>query len=209
MFFNHEERISLDCPYHKSDDPKHHSDGKVSPYAFKAYAIKRAIEEGYENIIWMDSAVYPTKSIDDFISHIEKNGYIFFDNIGFTIGDYTSDACLKNFSWSREKSFNHPMIMACIMGLSTKSTEAMLFFKSYLSAANDQISFPGSWHNHNGEVSSDMRCKGHRHDQSAASIIIADLNLKITNAQDTFFAYDSHKGILKVADSVCLWSQAL
>jgi hypothetical protein len=209
MFFQHEEQIHHNCPYHRSNDEKHHADGKVSPYGFKPWAIQKAIEAGYETIIWMDSAVYPTKPIDDFISHIQKHGYIFFDNIGFTVGDYTSDVCLNNFNWTRDKAFKHPMIMACVMGFSTKSEAAMQFQKSYLHASTDRISFPGSWNNHNGEVSADMRVKGHRHDQSVASIIIADMNLTITNAQETFFAYTSHKGILKVSDTVCMWSEGM
>lgn len=209
MFFNHEENISLQCPYHKSDDASHHAAGKVVPYAFKAFAIKKAIDEGYENIIWMDAAVYPSQNITKFIEHIEHHGYIFFDNIGFSIGDYTSDPCLEKWGWSRDKAFKSPMIMACLMGINTKSGDAMKWFHQYYEAAKDGVSYPGSWHNTNGEVSEDMRVKGHRHDQSVASIIIADMNLKITNAQETFFAYTSHKGVLKVADTVCLWSEGI
>jgi hypothetical protein len=209
MFFNHEEHISLDCPYHKSEDPAHHAAGRVVPYAFKAYAMKKAIDAGYENIIWMDSAVYPSKDINPFIDYIEQKGYIFFDNIGFSIGDYTSDACLKKWNWSRDRAFRHPMIMACLMGINTKSADAMRWFYQYYEAAKDGVSYHGAWHNHNGEVSEDMRVKGTRHDQSVASIIIADMGMKITNAQETFFAYTSHKGVLKVADSVCLWSEGI
>jgi hypothetical protein len=207
-FYNHEEHISGDCPYHKSDDPNLHARGRVVPYAFKAYAIKRAVDEGYENIIWMDAAVYASKDITPFIAEIEKVGYAFFDNIGFSVGDYTSDKCLENFKWTREKAFNAKMIMACVMGINTKSQEAMEFFKAYYDASRDG-SYLGSWHNTNGEVSEDLRVKGHRHDQSAASIIIHDLGLAILNAQETFFAYSSHKGILKISESVCLWSEGI
>lgn len=209
LFFNHEENIDGKCPYHKSDDPKQHASGKVVPYAFKAWAIKKAIDMGYENIIWMDAAVYTTKNIDSFIEYIEKNGYCFFDNIGFSIADYTSDACLNNFEMTRDEAFESKMIMACLFGLNTRSSEAMQFFKKYFDASNDGVSYLGSWHNTNGEVSSDMRVKGHRHDQSVASIIIKQMGLKILNAQDTFFAYSQHKGILKIADSVSMWSEGI
>lgn len=209
MLYNHEIHISGDCPYHKSDDQALHAEGKVVPYGFKAYAIKRAIDEGYENIIWADAAIYASKDIAPFIEHIEREGYIFFDNVGFSVGDYTSDACLNKFGWSREKAFQKKMIMACLMGLNTKHAGAMEFFERYYLAAKDRVSYPGSWHNNNGEVSDDLRVKGHRHDQSVASIIIDDLGLNITNAQETYFAYSSHKGILKIADSVCLWSEGI
>ena len=211
MFFNHEEEIDLRfCPYHKSEDPAHHAAGRVVPYAFKAYAIKKAVESGkYENIIWMDAAVYPSRDFTAFIEHIEQHGYIFFDNIGFSVGDYTSDACLAKHGWTRDKAFQAKMIMACLMGISTKSQDAMRCYQQYFSAANDGVSYPGAWNNANGEVSEDMRVKGHRHDQSVASMIIHDLGLKITNAQDTFFAYAEHKGRLKIADTVCLWSEGI
>lgn len=209
MFFNHEEEISPTCPYHKSEDLKLHAENKVVPYGFKAHAMKKAIDLGYENIIWMDAAVYATKPLTDFINHIETNGYLFFENIGYTIGDYTGDKCLEKLGMSREDSFKQPMIMACTLAVNVHNSEAMEWFNQYYNASNDGVSYLGSWHNTNGEVSSDMRVSGTRHDQSAASIIIAKMNLKITNAQQTFFAYTSHKGILKVSDTVCLWSNGI
>jgi hypothetical protein len=209
FLYNHEEHIGGGCPYHKSEDPSLHAKGRVVPYAFKAYAIQEAIKKGYENVIWMDAAVYASKSIQPIIDHIEKNGYIFFDNIGFTVGDYTSDRCLEKHGWTREKAFDAKMIMACVFGLNTKNKEAMEFFAKYRQAADDGASYLGSWHNANGEVSSDLRVQGHRHDQSVASMIIKDLNLDIINAQKTFFAYTSHKGILPISEDVCLWSQGI
>lgn len=209
--YNHEEQIRINTeivsPYHKSDDLSLHAAGRVVPYGFKAYAIKKAQLDGYETIIWMDSAIYATKSIQPFIDHIESNGNAFFDNIGFSVGDYTSDSCLEKFGWSREKAFKKKMIMACLMGLDVTRAWEKQFVDKYYEAAQDGVSYHGSWHNHNGEVSSDMRVKGHRHDQSVASIIIDDLGMPIINAQDTFFAYESHKGVVPVSDTVCLWSR--
>jgi hypothetical protein len=209
FLYNHEEHITPSCPYHKSEDQHLHAIGRVVPYAFKAYALQEIINKGYENVIWMDAAIYASKSIQPFIDEIEKTGYAFFDNIGFTVGDYTSDRCLEKHGWTREKAFDSKMIMACVFGLNTKSKEAMEFFTKYKHAADDKVSYIGSWHNHNGEVSSDLRVQGHRHDQSVASMIIKDMNLNILNAQQTYFAYTSHKGILPISESVCLWSQGI
>lgn len=209
MFFNHESEIHNNCPYHKSDDLTHHTQGKVVPYAFKAWAMNRAINDGYENIIWMDAAIYPTKNINEFIEHIEKSGYVFFDNIGYSIGDYTSDACLDKFGWNRQKAFENKMIMACLMGINIHNEKAMEFYRRYFKAAKDGVSYHGSWFNTNGEVSSDLRVLGHRHDQSVASIILKDLEMDILNAQQTFFAYVQHKGVLAVSESVCMWSQGI
>lgn len=182
---------------------RHH---KEVPYQFKALAIKKAMEEGAELLLWCDSVVYATKSIQPIFDHIEKHGYLFFDNIGFSIGDYTSDACLSQHGMTREESFNSRMLMGCMMGFNLRDSKAQEFLDRYIKASQDGVSFMGSWTNNNLEVSTDMRCKGTRHDQSAASIIVKKMGLTLTNAQETFFAYDEHKGRMKVSDTVCTWS---
>jgi hypothetical protein len=189
--------------------PLHKGHPNCIPYAFKAYSIKKAIEEGAELLLWCDSVVYATKSIDPIFDHIKENGYIFFDNVGYSIGDYTSDACLSKFGMSREEAFNSKMIMACLMGFNLKNPIAKEFLDKYIAAASDGVSYPGDWSNQNCQVSNDMRVKGHRHDQSVASILIKQMGLKITNAQNTYFAYASHKGILNISDTVCLWSEGI
>ncbi len=189
--------------------PHHKLGADAVPYAFKALSIKKAIEEGARFILWCDSVVYATKSIDPIFEQIERDGYLFFDNIGFTIGDYTSDDCLQKHGMTREQAFNAKMIMACVMGFDTWSIPAKEFLNRYIAAADDGVSYLGDWHNNNLQVSADMRCKGHRHDQSVASIIIHQMGLKITNAQSTHFAYASHKGHVPISDSVCLWSDGI
>lgn len=179
------------------------------PYAFKAYSIKKAIEEGARYILWCDSVVYATKSIDPIFEQIKRDGYLFFDNIGFSIGDYTSDACLSRFGMSRQLAFNNKMIMACVMGFDTHNEEAKIFLNQYIKCAADGVTYHGDWTNQNCQVSNDMRVKGHRHDQSVASILIYLLGMKITRAQETHFAYASHKGVVPISDSVCLWSEGI
>lgn len=194
--------------YGHIESPLHKGPGAV-PYAFKAYSIKKAIEEGADLLLWCDSVVYATKSLTPIFDHIKKRGYLFFDNIGYSIGDYTSDACLNHYGMSREEAFNSKMIMACVMGFDLNNMTAKHFLDQYISAAADGISYPGSWTNENLQVSNDMRVKGHRHDQSVASVLIKQMGLEITRAQDTFFAYASHKGIVPIADSVGLWSEGI
>lgn len=189
--------------------PLHKGHPTAVPYAFKAHSIKKAIEEGAELILWLDSVVYATKSIQPVFDHIQEHGYLFFDNISYTIGDYTSDACLNKFGMSRDEAFKSPMIMACCMGFNIYNEQARKFLDSYILAASDGVSFHGDWTNENLQVSNDMRVKGTRHDQSVASILIKQMGLKIIRAQDTFFSYIEHKGLIPVSDSVCLWSSGI
>lgn len=194
--------------YETIGSPPHKGKDSV-PYAFKAYSIKKAMEIGYENILWMDSVVYATKPVTPLFDHINDHGYLFFDNPPFTIGDYTSDACLRYWYMNRHEAHQKKMIMACVMGFDINQPQAHRFLTLYIMAAKDGVSYHGDWFNTKGQASVDQRCKGHRHDQSVASIIIAREKMKITDAQATYFAYKSHIGVLPIADSVGLWSEGI
>ena len=196
----------IGSPPHKKEENDY--DTVVVPYAFKAHSIKKAMEEiGNEGLLlWCDSPIYATKSLQPIFKHIEKHGYLFFDNIGYSIGDYTSDACLEKFGMSRQEAFDSKMIMACVMGFDLSNPKALEFLKKYINSASDGVSYQGDWHNKHTQVSKDERVLGHRHDQSVASIIIKQMNLTITRAQSTYFAYTAHKGIVEISDSVGLWS---
>lgn len=187
----------------------HKGSADAIPYAFKAHSIKKAIDEGADLLLWCDSVVYATKSIEPIFKHIEEHGYLLFDNIGYTIGDFTSDACLEKWGMTRTEAFESKMLMACVMGFDLRNETAKKFLEKYIEAASDGVSYPGSWTNENLQVSNDMRCKGHRHDQSLASILVKQMGLTITHAQATYFAYAEHKGKIPVADSVCLWSEGI
>lgn len=178
----------------------------VIPYKFKPYAIQKAIDLGYELILWADSPIYAKQSIEPVFKHIEEHGYLFFDNIGFSLGDYTNDKTLNYFGITREESWKIKMIMACCMGFHTKKQLFQLnySFGLYASLANDL--YIGEWDNDDLTESKDRRVKGHRHDQSVMSAIIHNHGYDILKGQDTFFAYESHRQVMPIADSVCLFS---
>lgn len=179
------------------------------PYQFKPYAIQKAREEYGGLVLWCDSPVYAKKSIQPVFNYIKEHGFMFFDNIGYSVGDYTSDTCLAYFGVSREESFTIPMIMACVMGFDFANTKAGEMFDEYVKLAAEEATYKGSWSNNNCEVSSDMRVKGHRHDQSVMSLILHKHGIKPIRAQDTFFAYETHRQVMSIAESVCLFSQGI
>lgn len=187
--------------YAQIDSPKH----SEIPYAFKPYAIQKAIDQGYELILWCDSPIYAKGNIQPIFDHIEKHGYLFFDNIGYSLGDYTNDKTLEYFKISREESWNIKMIMACCMGFKEPAifSDRMLFME-YKKMAKEL--YPGEWDNQDGTESLDMRVRGHRHDQSVMSALIHKYSRKIMKGQDTFFAYEDHRKVMPIADSVCLFS---
>lgn len=203
------ERVKLINDYAHIESPFHKGTPDAVPYAFKAYSIKKAIDEGMRYILWLDSVVYATKSLTPVFNHIQEYGYLLLDNTGFSIGDYTSDACLHKWGMSRREAFDNPMIMACVMGFDVHNPIAKKFLEKYIAAASDGVSYIGDWYNDRLQVSQDLRVKGHRHDQSVASVIAKQLGMTITNAQSTYFAYAEHKGKIPIANSVCLWSEGI
>ena len=179
------------------------------PYQFKAFSIEKARQEFGGLILWCDSPVYAKKNIDAVFKYIEKNGFLFFDNIGYSVGDYTSDICLKYFAIDRNQAFEIQMVMACVMGFDFSNPKANEIFEEYLQLAKEEETYMGSWTNVNAEVSSDLRCKGHRHDQSVISLILHKHGIKPLHAQSTFFAYETHRQVMPISETVCLFSQGI
>lgn len=176
----------------------------VIPYKFKPYAIQKAIDMGYELIIYADSPVYAIKSIEPVFNYIEQKGYLLFDNRGFSLGDYSSDKQLNYFGISREEAWSLRQVMACVMGFNFKDENVKKWFSIYKDVANEL--YPGSWDNDDFTESKDARVRGSRHDQSVISCIAHVNNLTITNAQETFFCYIEHKKFLQISESVCMYS---
>jgi hypothetical protein len=157
--YDHENQ--LECPPHSS-----------VPYAFKAFAIKKAFDEGYENIIWLDSVVQCVAPLDKLIAHVEETGYAFFNNYTYTIGSFCNDNCKEIYQLT-DTELQAPMIMACVMGLNRE--KAKEFIDQYYEGALNG-SFVGSWDNH-------------RHDQTVASLLINRNNIPILQGHETFFMY--------------------
>jgi len=193
QFYGYKSTEEIGCQPHK----------KI-PYQFKPYAIKKSDEEGVDLALWCDSVVYAKHNINPIFDHIAEHGYIFFDNIGFSLGDFTNDKTLNYFGISREESWNIPMIMACVMGFDFNNSKVHSIFREYLELS--ETLYKGEWTNQFKTESKDMRVRGHRHDQSVMSALIWKHGLKITHAQSTYFSYEEHRKVMPIADSVCLFS---
>lgn len=46
------------------------------PYSFKIFTMLEAYQLGYKNLLWLDSAVYPMKSLDPLFRKIENEGVL-------------------------------------------------------------------------------------------------------------------------------------
>ena len=160
---------------------------QVCPYGFKPYLLRHAYNEGYQSVLWCDASVWAIKSIEPMFEHIEREGHLLFVNT--CTGEWTSDACLNAFGVSREAAMNITMLMGICMGFNLANPVTRQFLRDWIAKAQDGVSFPGSWTNKHQEVSKDPRVKGHRHDQSVASLLAWKLGLRLIVPHETFFEY--------------------
>lgn len=173
----------LECPPHKE-----------VPYAFKPYAFKKAHSLGYDVILWVDASIYAIKSLEPVFDYIEDNGCYFEKALPkFWTGEWSSDIALKNLGVTREKAMGIKELAATVMGFNFRSEIANSFFNEWINYANDGETFIGDWTNERGQVSSNPRVKGHRHDQTTASILVHKMNIKILE-HHTFFGPHQEPG---------------
>jgi hypothetical protein len=188
-------------------------------YAFKPYAIREAQRQGYDLAIWADSCLWAIRPLDVVFDYIEKQGYMFFLNTAYStksgtsyspylIGEWCSDAALQTLKITREEAFDYPQLMACCMGFDLRNQVVKDFIDQWFALANDGVTFTGSCTNNNREVSSDERVRGHRHDQTAASVLTRKLGM--TNwliSYETYLLYYSEGDI--VGDSIVFLSRGM
>jgi hypothetical protein len=182
----------LGCPPH----------GDV-PYAFKPYAFKKAMELGYDLILWCDASVWAIKPLKPVFDYLEQHSHLFFQNSN--VGRFSSDACLEGFGLSRDDALTMPELTGCCLGINATAPVTQEFFRQYFAKANDGFSFIGAWTNERRQVSSDPRCFGHRHDQTCASIIANRLGMQFLVPHETYFSYWAPV----VKDSVVLLAQGM
>ena len=147
-------------------------------YAFKPYAMKMAIELGSRYLLWIDASVWAIGSIEPVFRCVMEEGYLFFDNRA-SAGEWCRDASLAKLELAREESFDIPEITSSLVGLDMEKRGSKEFLEKWTAYANDGETFlvqPRD--NDKGLCSSHPRVKGHRYDQTAASVLVHRLGMK-------------------------------
>lgn len=165
------------CPSH---------DAAAGPYAFKAWALRAAAESGADVVVWADASYWLVRPIDVVLAWVADHG-CWFHGPDSSLGAWTNDRTLAAFGVSRDEAMGAAMILAGGFALDLRRAPMRLFLEEYQRAAHEGL-FAGEWRNY-GTESADPRCRGHRHDQSVASLLIHRLGLPMT--QDFMrFAHD-------------------
>lgn len=175
------------------------------PYAFKAYALKHAADAGCQTLLWADASILPIRSLEPLWEKIERDGYWIARN-GWTNAQWTSDLAygdlfpseMTNFGLERCREVNSkiPHVVATSFGLDLRHEVGQKILEEYHRLASQTLAFCGPWTNLTNGVSNDLRIRkcgpdsvlGHRHDQTALSVIAWRLKCQLTDCPE-FFSY--------------------
>ncbi len=160
----------------------------VSQYAFKIYAMQRAIDAGFRYVLWMDAAFQPIASLEPLWAHIEQHGWFVPVQRDAVLGNWASDAMLDLVVMLREYAMKIPLCFSGIVGLDMASPLGKNIWQAWKTLfemgaflgphLNEPGVEPHPWGQKiAGHCSDDPRCCGHRHDESALSVVLADLGL--------------------------------
>lgn len=168
---------------------------KKCPYNVKAAAFEQTIQAGYDIIIWLDCSVWACKPIDKIIEIIQNEGYYFWRS-GYNCAQTCSDACINYFGVNRDKAETFHDSSTSMFGINMNHPQGKEFINRWIQAAKDGV-FHGSREHDN--QSADPRFMFHRQDQSAASMLIGLMGLKMYDP-GIYSMYDSNE----VPESVIL-----
>jgi hypothetical protein len=196
------ENCEQDFFVYKSEDEVNAPNHLENSHAFKIFCFKKLLEMGYEQIIWLDCSFFLIKNINEIFDNIDEDGYIFVDS-GWLVGTWTNDKTLDYFNINRDESMLMKMVETGLIGLDFTNKKTQDFFNLWEKSMQNGM-FNGYNHNDLKSESQDIRCRGHRHDQSCASIIFNQLNFKKLEG-NKFFKRINYEDEIPDNDKICLY----
>jgi len=148
------------------------------PYAFKAWALKAAIDRGATSLLWADACIVPLRSLDPLWERIENHGYWVSRN-GYWNSEWTAESAYADLSVTHEENAKIAHVVATAFGLSLTHPVGKRIFEEYFRLAQTRA-FIGPWTGGIGVQ--------HRHDQTALSVVAHRAGCVLTDPPE-WFAY--------------------
>jgi hypothetical protein len=165
-----------------------------SGYCAKPFALAAARNSGADIAILCDAAFFAVRDIGPLVDHIARTGYYLCRN-GNQVGHWSSDRCLERMNVSRADSFGIEEVSSYCVGLNFSDGRCTELLYRWCGYAADRLTFPGPhtaiMHDgrNRGFVSVDSRVRGHRHDQTALSILAHRLGMNQLSERPYLTAY--------------------
>lgn len=158
------------------------------PYGFKLDALRAAEDAGHHKALWLDSVAWAQRPLDLVWDYLDRVPALVMAD-GWNLGQWTSDAALKEFRINRNRAMGMQLCLAGILGINFGHPNGMRFLSQW-EGLRDKGCFRGPWTNESGQASNDPRCRGHRHDQSAASWLCYEIGIPMAHLQ-AFCRYEN------------------
>lgn len=110
------------------------------PFAFKVAAFKRAQALGFKRVLWLDSSLVPTQSLNVVFDMIEQEGHFVCGNT-HEIGWYINENTANYFGVPLEKTYSIPSCSAGIFGLDLQREVGKTILEQWYLAAHDKYAF--------------------------------------------------------------------
>lgn len=160
--------------------------------AFKPFCFAEAFRQGHDLILWLDASIVVKRPLEPLFQSIQDVGYLVYPNT-HSVGEYCKDEALAPLGITREESFALRSCMATVIGLDLTHPVSRTFLDQWKALAADGVTFPGpKWSGVRGwprVASQDPRVKGHRYDQTAASVLFMRLGMTRWSSRRQFYDY--------------------
>lgn len=172
------------------------------PYAFKAFALKAAVDAGHDVILWADACIRPHRSLDPLWERIESDGAWISRN-GWVNGQWCADPFYLHAGVTRTENWEIPHVVATTFGLDLRTETGRAIYEEYLRLSQTPA-IQGPWCNRNNPqhanqpqvIGDRLWCDpcgppevlGHRHDQSILSLLAWKHKVSLTDPPQ-WFAY--------------------
>lgn len=182
-------------------------------------------------LLWADASILPIRSLEPLWEKIERDGYWIarngWNNYQWTADSAYPDLFQEELErggqgysrpWTMEEvrranQFSIPHVVATSFGLNVKHPIGKAFLDEYYRLASETKAFCGPWTNGNSGIArtrydgvrvapcGPADVLGHRHDQTAASVIAWRLGMELTDCPE-IFAYSKRRpdGTLHLSD---------
>jgi hypothetical protein len=151
-------------------------------YGFKPYSILAAKNAGFDLVLWLDTSMRATSNLQPAFDCMMADGLYLWQCDGI-VGEWSSDKCLESFGVTRESAMNIRECGSGAIGFNFNHWTGLSFFNNVMQHLAD---FQADWTNDQGQVSTDPRVKGHRHDQTVISLVRHQMGLDVMHQRKVF-----------------------
>jgi len=171
------------------------------PYAFKAYALHDVeVTRGCDVLLWCDASILPIAPLQPLFAKIEREG-VWLARNGWTNYQWTANEAygilLPEYSLNDARAVNGGIqhVVATAFGVDVRHPVGRAIFDDYFRFASETRAFCGPWINTAGNTPDKPprygNCGpedvlGHRHDQTALSVLAWRYGVKLTEPPEIF-----------------------